>query len=134
MRKVRSARVNASGAITGYPGTTEEFDKEYPATHYLKADVGLYLERRQAYGPSEQDFGQVMTALFPDGLVLKTKQDWVRYGLLHQMVGKLVRYCNNFPEQGHADSLQDLRVYSGMLQAEDNSLTERANVLLRHPV
>ena len=92
----------------------------YPALPLLVQDAQLYLERRGQYGPSEQDFGDVMVALFPNGLKLVDRQDWVRYGLLHQIVGKLVRYANNFPDGTHSDSLRDLRVYAAMLQAEDD--------------
>lgn len=91
----------------------------YPALPLLVADIQLYLDRRGIYGESERDFADVMSMLFPKGLMLVTNSDWVRYGLLHHVVGKLVRYANNFTEGGHPDSLRDMRVYLAMLQAED---------------
>ena len=91
----------------------------YPAIGLFWDDMQLYLERRAQYGPSEEGFGHLMAGLFPNGLTLQGQENWARYGLLHQIVAKLVRYCNNFPEHGHADSLRDLRVYAAMLQARD---------------
>lgn len=89
----------------------------YPALPLLVSDVDLYLTRRGDYGASELDFGAVMDALFPNGLTIRGPDDWARYGVLHQIVSKLVRYCNNFPEFDHPDSLRDIRVYAAMLQA-----------------
>lgn len=93
----------------------------YPALYPLVGDPALYIERRGQYGDSEQGFGRVMDALFPEGLTIHGHEDWVRYGLFHQMVGKVSRYANNFSTGGHSDSLRDIRVYSAMLQAEDET-------------
>ena len=90
----------------------------HPAAPLIRQAEKTYKERRAAYGPSEQLFGSVMAALFPGGVQLKEQRDWVRFGLLTQVVGKLCRYARD-PLRGHVDSAHDLGVYAFMLEAED---------------
>lgn len=96
-----------------------------PAVPMLLAGVRLYRERRGTYGPSEQLFADVMTAMFPKGLTLTSREDWVRYGIFHQIVGKLTRYANDFFDP-HVDSIQDTKVYAAMLEAEDRRVHRAA--------
>jgi hypothetical protein len=79
-----------------------------------------YLARRSVYGPSEEIFGAVMTAMFPNGLTLDSRRDWVRYGIFHQVVGKLTRYAADF-STGHVDSIHDAGVYAFMLEDKDRN-------------
>jgi hypothetical protein len=44
-------------------------------------------------------------------------------GLLVQIMSKLSRYCANFNQGGHEDSLDDLAVYSVLLQEVDKGET-----------
>lgn len=62
--------------------------------------------------------GKVMFALFPNGIELKSVEDFNRYAILDMIVGKLTRYSNNF-ETGHEDSLIDLSIYCQMLRELD---------------
>lgn len=89
-----------------------------PAAPMLEKMLETYRERRAVYGPSEQVFAETMLALFPHGLTLSTRTDWARYGLFHQLVGKLSRYAHDFFDP-HVDSIHDLSVYGAMLEAED---------------
>lgn len=75
-------------------------------------------QRALSYGDTPKIKGEVMSALFPNGVKLKTPVDQARYSLLSFIVSKLVRYCNNF-EFGHEDSLDDISVYAQILQEKD---------------
>lgn len=87
----------------------------------LQHATETYQARGAMYGNSVDQYGAVMAALFPEGLVLCTTEGWARFGLLSMVVSKLTRYANNFTEGGHADSIHDLGVYAFMLQAQDQS-------------
>jgi len=86
-------------------------------------DLGkLYQKKNDEYGDTYHRFGPVMDAMFPDGLTLDNPEDFGRITLLEQIMGKLVRYASNFESGGHADSLDDIAVYSQMLQELDSEL------------
>ena len=78
-----------------------------------------FRERNLAYGDSYKQFGPMMVCLFPKGVTLKTCEDFNRFGVLSMIGSKLMRYCNNFPQGGHQDSVHDLGVYSFMLEELD---------------
>jgi len=98
--------------------------KSGPAEKLLKQAVQTYKDRRSDYGDSEKRFADAMIVLFPNGIHLQTHDDFVRYGLITQVVGKLVRYVT-MPYAGHVDSIHDLGVYSFMLEAEDRRISEK---------
>lgn len=79
----------------------------------------LFEERDKAYGSSYKQFGRVVLAFFPDGITLKTEDDFTRWGMLNMIFSKMNRYCNNFSEGGHQDSLADMSVYPAMLAEID---------------
>lgn len=82
----------------------------------------LYRSRNAIYGDSFHQFGKVMAGLFPKGLpqVLVTETDWNRLAVVCHLVDKLIRYSNNFTAGGHPDSLDDIAVYSQILQFLDH--------------
>lgn len=96
-----------------------------PALPLLERMAETYRARRSTYGASEQKFAELCLALFPVGLTLQTKSDWVRFGLFVQMISKLARYANDF-YSGHIDSAHDIAVYSAMLEAEDRRVQHKA--------
>ena len=75
-----------------------------------------YEERNKVYGDTYKNFGGAMAAAFPNGLVVKTADDWNRIGLLVQIMGKITRYAAQFENGGHIDSAHDACVYSAMLE------------------
>lgn len=80
-----------------------------------------YRERNAIYGDTYKNFGKVMTALFQGKPVtLETDDDWNRMAIYFHMADKLARYAGNFGRGGHVDSLDDLSVYSMMLQEFDD--------------
>ena len=80
--------------------------------------MDTFVERGKVYGEAYKQFGPIMMALFPNGIVLKSADDWNRYSCLHMEVAKLARYCQNF-STGHIDSQHDLCVYAAMLESLD---------------
>ena len=90
----------------------------HPALPLLERAAATYKERRGSYGPSEQRFADIAMAMFPDGLHLRARKDWVRFGLFFQIISKLARYTKDFFVP-HIDSIHDVQPYAAMLEAED---------------
>lgn len=86
---------------------------------FLNQGIATHSERGLVYGESYKNFGNIIKAFFPDGVVLKTVEDMNRWGVFQMMLSKLHRYANNFNRGGHSDSLLDLAVYSAMLNELD---------------
>lgn len=97
----------------------------------LRDGANTYEERNAIYGDNYKRHGIVMRALFPNGVVLRDTDDHNRFGVLTQMVAKLTRYCENWNRGGHADSLHDEIVYSGMLAELDGEIEEQLNAFTR---
>lgn len=85
----------------------------------LSALGEIYKERNKVYGDDYKRHGDVMLALFPTGIVLRSPEDYNRYSCLILIVAKISRYANNFNNGGHNDSLDDLSVYAQMLKELD---------------
>lgn len=85
----------------------------------LEAKARVFEERNKLYGDNYKRFGYVMVALFPNGLNLKSAEDFNRFGILVQLVAKETRYAENFVRGGHDDSLDDTAVYAMMLKELD---------------
>lgn len=81
----------------------------------LREGAETYEARNKVYGDNYKEFGTIMTGLFPNGLTISRKEDWVRLGLIENCVTKLARYCHDI-SQGHNDSAHDLSVYAAMLE------------------
>jgi hypothetical protein len=82
----------------------------------LRACATTYEERNKLYGDNYKKFGRVMEAMFPNGLTLRSIQDFNRYGIFVQCVSKIMRYGENLEKGGHQDSAHDLSVYAAMLE------------------
>lgn len=80
----------------------------------------LQEDKDAEYGADWRKFGPRMAAFFPDGVTLRTPQDFGRFAILMHIVGKVGRYTANFAEGGHPDSLKDMAVYATMLEALDH--------------
>jgi len=93
----------------------------------LRDAASIYEERNKLYGNNYKKFGWVMNSMF-EGIFFQaepTPDDWNRIGVIVQMVGKITRYVENFNRGGHKDSLDDLAVYTMMLQELDNEINVR---------
>lgn len=85
----------------------------------LRGAAALYEERNKLYGDNYKRFGTAMAAMFPDGLIIKTAEDWNRLGIYVQVAAKFTRYANMW-SSGHKDTVDDIAVYAMMLQELDD--------------
>lgn len=97
----------------------------YSVPDMLEQCAATYRERNATYGASYKQFGKVLREMFPEGLNLKTEDDWNRIGVFVQIMTKCIRYGNNFKKGGHEDSLVDNTVYSQMLRELDAEIRAR---------
>lgn len=75
-----------------------------------------FRERGKVYKDNYLRMGGVMTALFPEGIVLKTEQEFIKWHLLDWTIGKLTRFATT--GMTHIESIHDAAVYLAMLEAE----------------
>ena len=78
--------------------------------------AATYRERNALYKDNYKRFGDLMMALFPEGLTVKTRDEWNRICIFMMISSKLTRYAANFEKGGHEDSIHDAGVYSAMLE------------------
>lgn len=83
--------------------------------------LAIIEERNKTYGSNFDVQGNVMSAIFPNGLELKTESDWKRIGVFMNIIGKITRYANTFSEGGHKDSLVDTCNYCTILEFLDKN-------------
>ncbi len=86
----------------------------------LEDGAKTYFERNKIYGESYKQKGKIMEILFPDGLTLKTADEFNRYSMMGAVIGKMIRYSSQFKEGGHYDSAHDAMVYAALLNEVDN--------------
>lgn len=84
----------------------------------------LYKQRNELYGDNYKNFGKLMVAFFPKGVQLLTEEDHSRFALFVHLATKMSRYAEMFSKGGHADSLDDITVYSQMLRELDSIIEE----------
>jgi hypothetical protein len=82
----------------------------------LREGAKTYEERNAIYGDNYKHWGHAMAAMFPNGLTLKTADEWNRFGVFVQIASKLTRYAESMTRGGHIDSAHDMCVYSAMLE------------------
>lgn len=92
---------------------------------YLEQCADVYRQKRVVYGDNYRLIGKVMNNLFPEGITVKSVDDWNRLHLLFLSVVKITRYTNNFQKGGHDDSLLDSIVYQSMLQEIDRECLDK---------
>lgn len=80
----------------------------------------IHGDRKATYGEDFLRIGPSLAAIFPEGVSLKTPEDFTRFALFCQAHGKLMRYGARFAEGGHPDSLDDLSVYAQLLSYADD--------------
>ena len=98
----------------------------------LAALGALFEKRNSFYRSSWHEAGDVLKAIFPRGISLKTSEDFGRFAIVHLLVGKLHRYALMFDRGGHADSLDDLAVYSQMLRELDETIITESRMTDTH--
>lgn len=82
----------------------------------ILADMAAtYKERSASYGDNWLKLGNVMQAMFPDGLTLKTPEDWNKFHLWFLSLIKMTRLAET--KFSHQDSAHDNAVYAAMLES-----------------
>lgn len=82
----------------------------------LQAAAKTFAQRSEIYGDNYKKFGRIMQVLFPEGLELRSPEDFNRLGVFVQCLSKLTRYAEQLELGGHQDSAHDLSVYAAMLE------------------
>jgi hypothetical protein len=90
-------------------------NEEVPKT--LQKMIDTFKERNKTYGDNYLAVGQMMAAMFPEGITLHTPEDFVKFHWLDWTVGKLSRYARAGLK--HGDSTLDAAVYLTMIHAWD---------------
>jgi hypothetical protein len=111
--------------IDEIPNNTHGQYSDKNAMHILKEMQKTYTEKNKQYGNSFFKVGNVMSAMFPNGLTLKNSEDFTRLHLLEWTIGKICRYANNFMAGGHKDSAHDAGIYLAILQFVDEQYKEQ---------
>lgn len=74
--------------------------------------AATYRERNSLYKANYLKVGKILAILYPDGVHLKTPEDFTRWHFIDWMIGKLSRFSVNH----HPDSIHDLAVYAAMIE------------------
>jgi hypothetical protein len=85
------------------------------AADILAATADLFRERNAVYKDNYKTVGKVMAALFPNGVQLKTEDDYNFWHLFELTIVKMTRFTNS--GMRHVDSLHDMMVYVAMCEA-----------------
>lgn len=98
--------------------------------HQLLAEASsTYKAKNATYGDNYLRVGNALAALFPEGVTLKTPDDFNRFHIFALMVVKQSRYCVNWNSGGHQDSVHDNTVYSAILEEIDEAIAEKDDLI-----
>ena len=56
----------------------------------------LFIGRNSKYGNAYKKHGKMMISFFPDGIILRTEEDFTRFFLFSMVAGKMNRYTTQF--------------------------------------
>ena len=85
------------------------------AADILAEMADTYRERNKVYGDNYKLVGDVMMALFPNGVKLETAEQFNIWHLFELIVVKITRFANS--DLQHEDSIHDLAVYAAMVES-----------------
>lgn len=88
----------------------------------LSKAAETFRERNKTYADNYIRLGNIMHSLFPQGLTVKTPEDWTRLYFFFLNHVKMSRYATQWQAGGHHDSSLDASVYAAMLHAFDEDL------------
>jgi len=88
------------------------------ADEILADAAKTFRTRGKVYKDNYLTVGAVLQALFPQGILLKTKEDHERFHIFILVIVKWSRYVKNW-QRGHQDSAHDATVYGAMLEMID---------------
>lgn len=84
----------------------------------LKKAEAVIIERSDEYENAHIVHAEVLAAMFPNGIELKSISDFSKFATLNMCVAKTTRYAMNFNKGGHKDSALDLISYAAMLEVK----------------
>jgi hypothetical protein len=85
------------------------------AAEILEEMANTYRERNAVYGDNYKRVGDVMKALFPNGVAINTAAQFNVWHLFELIVVKMTRFANS--GLSHQDSIHDLGVYAAMVES-----------------
>jgi hypothetical protein len=94
------------------PGRATEADRS--AADVLAEGAETFRERRKIYGDNYLKYGKLCEVLYPNGLTLRSADDFSRFELFTFILVKLSRFSNS--GLTHKDSVHDAAVYCAMLE------------------
>lgn len=115
----RKLQFKNSGATNWSDNPSAEERKSTNAAGRMRKALATFESRTGVYKDSHHLHGQVLAAMFPGTVWLKTAQDHTRWVTFNQILGKLCRYAVNWETGGHADSIHDVGVYAFILEDID---------------
>jgi hypothetical protein len=99
------------------------FDTRAP--EIMEQMAATFRERNKVYKDNWKRHIKMLMGLFPDGITIKTEEEWARFNFFLMITVKLSRYVEQWNEGGHSDSMHDAAVYAAMLEAFDESVKEK---------
>lgn len=87
-------------------------DDPIQGSKILEDMANTYRERNALYKSNYLKVGKILAILYPEGVHLKTAEDFTRWHFIDWMIGKLSRFSVN----NHPDSIHDLAVYAAMIE------------------
>ncbi len=84
-------------------------------TKILLKLIEVQREKEAEYGAAYKRHGNIMAALFPNGITLQTAEDFNFFAIYDLLVVKMNRMASSLVDgEVHMDSLGDISVYSAM--------------------
>jgi hypothetical protein len=80
----------------------------------LRNAINFFEKRRKEYGEEYSKTGIIRKAFFPQGVELKTKEDFYFFHLFDMICMKLGRIAEHWINGQHLDSWNDIMVYAAM--------------------
>ena len=97
------------------PGTKGKKAPDTDITKILRKLMHLQKEKEEEYGTAYKRHGKIMAALFPNGITLKTEEEFNFFAIYDILIVKMNRMATGLAKgEVHLDSLDDLTVYSAM--------------------
>lgn len=81
----------------------------------LEAAAATFRSRNAGYKDGYKTFGDMMVAMFPDGVRLRTPEDFTRWHLFELLMVKVRRFASS--GLTHEDSMHDAAVYAAMIES-----------------
>lgn len=85
----------------------------------------IFNERGAVYGKNYYQAGKLLTALFPEGISLRTEDEFLRFITFYMVLLKAGRYAQVLARgEFHKDTIMDMGLYSFILGEVDHTIQE----------